>query len=163
MFSNITDVWNNDPVKEISKKISSGLFNHPNCNNEYQLLQKAKQEESNDKIDRKNNYYYLDDNDTYSISVASDYKSKYKTKTQLQCHESINHIVECKECYEKLQKKIVNRFDKKLDKIFLKNKLKKIQKSSYKKSQIWKNISVIVIGILIILLFLFLIIKSINN
>lgn len=184
MFSNITDAWSNDPVKEMTNKLSNAKFS-----------------ENDNKIVLKNNTSTIPD--INSISLASERASertfvplysdfdyspyapleKYSRRTNRparyeyetdvdekhnNCMYSIKHLKNCDQCYNRLKKLINDKIDKKFDEIMLDYKLKQIQNAttntqSTLTTQSGKEILLVVIGIVIALIIIFLIIKAIHK
>lgn len=177
MFSDITEVWNHDPVKEITNKISNGEFENRYDRN-YQL---------------KNNSINL--SDIESISLLSDKSNtenyhgyapaKFDRRTNFdifsesspinsKCSFSIRHLNKCDRCYSNLRQLINSKVNKKFDELLLENKLKQLRNQisiptviqqpvpylHYNNSS-WKETLIIMVGAIISIFIVFLIVKII--
>lgn len=142
MFSNINEAWGNDPVKEMTNKLSNGGFITPKGTsntknkealslsdiNSLSLISENTNASTNDsdfgpfapanftKNKKKHNNRYKLDSD----SDDSDYQD---TK----CAQSIKHLKNCNRCYDKLKDLINSKVNQKFDELILENKLKQLQ------------------------------------
>jgi hypothetical protein len=90
------------------------------------------------------------------------------------CDYSVRHLKKCDHCYGKLKKMVSSKVDKKFDELMLDTKMKQLHSMSLspqivqypdtprnKNSDSWKEILIIVVGIIIVIFFVFLIVKSV--
>ena len=147
MFSNITDAWKNDPIKEITDKITRQRYQPVNDDN-----------------------HKLNQRDIDSISLLSDltndlsytHNKTIKKNISDSSYELFNtddKPKNCDPCYYKIKKLIDDKINKKL--YILENKLvhaPPVRHSTQTDS--WKNTLIIVLGAIIIILIIFLIFRK---
>ena len=108
------------------------------------------------------------DREESSIFFDSDKKSR--------CSYSVKHLKKCNRCYIKLKKLINRKVTKKFDEIILDNKIKQIQSQSQfqpisqqqpiisnSMSDSWKQMMIMMIGIILLILIIFSVIKGFNR
>lgn len=119
---------------------------------------------------------YTDDSDTINSVNTSDFFNESK------CNHSMKHFKNCNRCCDKIKKLVNIQVNEKLDEIILDNKLKQLQtmpiqamplqqttgnincpasKDNSVTSDLWKNVLIITIGIIVVLILIFLIVKTI--
>jgi hypothetical protein len=181
MFSNISEAWSRDPVMEISSKISQGEFEHNRPQNNIFKI------DSNKDIDT--NSINLSANDISSdyLSYAPVKHSKNKSRYPIdkysdldsisellpsdtlltsRCNHCAKHLAKCNQCTRQIKKIINDRVNARLDQFILESRLKEIGKQQTVEqfhtpaNNQWNQPLMIAIGILIIVLLLFLIMKS---
>lgn len=149
MFSNITEAWGHDPVKEITNKIET--------NKKYP--QKNKYE--NDEISLDNPTISLTSN--FSSYAPADFDRFYKKSNYVS--DTDNKY----QNYKNLDRLIDNKINKRFDELLLDIKMKQLHDSQLMAQNPTKNndnstkdILIIVMGVLLALLIILLIFKSIN-
>lgn len=154
MFSSITEAWNHDPVKEMTKKINNKDEQvHTSENLSLSLTDESISlfSEQYKTPTVKQNYKLLS-NDSDTPFSNSD------------CKSSIQHLKKCLSCNNKLNTLIDKKVQNRIDKIMLDEKIKllDINKNTPKdnKSDMWKNPVLIVAVIVILILILFIIFRK---
>ncbi|AGC01903.1 hypothetical protein H012_gp559 [Acanthamoeba polyphaga moumouvirus] len=160
MFSNMTDIteaWDRDPVKGMTKKISDGIFDADRDKNKtiYKFKNDSKDLNSlslsdNYSLSSKNSLSFnpkLSLDSDISNVLPSNFNKRGGLKNNIlnlseiinsdssftengfntKCEHSIKHIKKCNKCYDQLKKIVDNKVIKKMDEIILDNKLKQIQ------------------------------------
>lgn len=123
MYSNISEVWGKDPVKEVTNKISSNNISYTPTNNS-----------------------------SISLNSDDYYKNIIKTPEKSTCEISLDHIQECDKCNNKLKKLIDHSVNRKINKIIDKKIQKKNKKYNFL-SETQKDILLIIFFLIIIILF----------
>ena len=154
MFSNITEAWNNDPVKEMTNKlINSDVFNFKEQGNKANQLRcpgmtKCEDTDNSRTDNSRMDSLSLSDNSISLLSensLNSDYSSfapvdfTYNRKAfssdasegNPQCSYSIRHLKKCGRCYHRLKKLIDRKIKKKFDDIMLDEKMRQIQSANH--------------------------------
>lgn len=151
MFSNISDAWDHDPVKEISNKLSNGSFK---TNTEYNKIFDFKNRNPGNKIMKSDDVLSL--SDVNSLKFISDdnsdcssfapinfnkYLKKFPGKSNKnnfneslensKCTYGVKHIKKCDKCYDQLKHFINTKVNKKFDELILENKMKQLQNTSH--------------------------------
>lgn len=154
MFSSITEAWNHDPVKEMTKKINNKDEQiHTSENLSLSLTDESislfSEQHKTPKIQQ--NYKLLSNESDISI-------------TNSDCKSSIIHFKKCMLCNNKLNALIDKKVQNKIDKILLDEKIKliDINKNNIKenKSDMWKNPIIIFAAIVILILIMFILFRK---
>ncbi|AYV85371.1 MAG: hypothetical protein Satyrvirus13_4 [Satyrvirus sp.] len=178
MFSNITEVWNNDPVKEMTDKLSKNtfrtkpqheIFNFKNKNvglSDAKSISLASENLTNTNSNSYSNSYIPENSVNFREQNLNKYLKKYQPKSynsesedDFKCDHNIKHLKKCKICYNKLKQFINSKINKKFDEIILDNKMKQLKNmvgtSNIYPEKIsnnnWKEILIIVAAIVIII------------
>lgn len=175
MFANIRDFEHNDPVKEISNKISKKEYS-----DDYQYDVNTSDDNSaislvSDANRYSDNYTGAYDNQIhYSHAPVNqpERKNRYLTKApysngQSKCDYSINHLDNCDRCYYRLDKLIEAKVNRKFEDLVLDQKMKKLQTSLENQPTIkyqtnWKDLLLFLLCLLVIILFIFLLAKNVT-
>jgi hypothetical protein len=187
MFSNIDEIWNNDPVKDISNRISKGEFD--NLSEQSKIFDFNKNISINlsdsdiESIGPLSNKYPITNNEYHHYAPAK-FDKYYKSKSDLdafsdlpinsnyRCTFSMKHLNKCKRCYSNLKQLINSKVNKKFDELLLENKLKQLRNTTITPTIVqqpvpylhygtssWKETLIIMIGAIIAIFIVFLIVK----
>ncbi len=155
MFSNITDAWNHDPVKEMTDKLSRGAFRnsshddeHPSTNDSRRNTRdviKTNLSEDNSLSLLSDNTLNFTDSDFGSFTPINFNKKQTKNRRpkhydsdtnssqttnssdDSDCSYSVKHLKKCTQCNDKIKKIISTKVNKKFDEMILDNKIKQLQ------------------------------------
>lgn len=192
MFSGINEAWNNDPVKDITRKLSSGSFSQPSDMAKAFNVKNTRNNLNDEKVKREHyESITLDDSENDEITDASislystcnsdntpyapvnvSYKHSHAKKST--CNFNHRHLSRCTECRNQLKKMINSNIKKRMSDILLELKLKELHmygsntnnNETHTNSIVndnWKEVAILVMGSIIALLVIYLIIKSINK
>jgi hypothetical protein len=164
MFSNINEVWNNDPVKAITDNLAKNDTANLSDSHSLHLLS----DEYN--INNYGSYAPVNfgkkdmkimDLEMMSEMISSPVNSK--------CFYSMKHLKKCDKCHYKLKALINSKVNKKFDEMILKSKMKQLQNATahtqpyVPKSDSWKETLIIVVGAIIAIFIIFILVKSLNK
>lgn len=171
MFSNITEAWNNDPVKEITNKLNNST------NETISLSDNTISISSNNSL--KNDLFPIDKD--YKI-LSKNNPIEYDTDKSIDLTDSIinqkkfdtnythnyKHLKKCDNCYNYIMNLIDTQINKRMNDIILNEKLKqlKLYENNSKNNIIshsWKDTLIIVSGIIIVIIVILLIFKTIKK
>lgn len=157
MFSNITDAWERDPVREITNKLTTGSYHMDNnpfrYKNEKNKINNSRIKKNDDSsISLSDNSIRLSDiGIDYSPYAPVDFGKKTKKKYSLntsdfntsdssessgmfgtntgssKCSFSTRHIKKCSGCHDRLKKMVNKKVTKKFDEMMLEYKMKQLQ------------------------------------
>lgn len=157
MFSGINEAWNNDPVKDITKRLSNGSFSRPsdmadaltvkknrnnindgriNNNQQKESYQNITLSDDDEITDASISLYSTCDTDTYTPFASVDIgKSGRKLlKKNSSCNFNHRHLKKCSECRTQLKRMINSNIEKRMKDILLEIKLKDLHMQTNKNS-----------------------------
>ena len=171
MFSNITEAWNNDPVKEITNKLKNNSTNETINLSDNTISISSDNSLKNDLFPIDKNYKILPKNSPIkytdkSIDLTDSIFSQENFDTN--CTHNYKHLKKCNGCYNYIMNLIDTKVNKRIDDIILNEKLKqlKLYENSSKNNIIshsWKDTLIIVSGIIIVIIVILLIFKTIKK
>jgi len=151
MFSNISDVWSHDPVKEMTEKIKKSKivekFDSTISLSDSNLLSKTKEE---------------------PFTPLQNRVSESPESTE-NCHKlDKNHLKKCEDCHHRIKKLVDRKVNDKLNNIVLDEKIKILNngKNNMDKkifSLSWKEIIIIIFIIIFIIIVIVVIIKLVDK
>lgn len=157
MFANINEIWNNDPVKETTKRLS---------NDSSKSTKKIQQP-----INLSDASLSLISENTSKTDIDSDFLSfaYNNNKNDSVCTHCTKHLSQCNICFAKISAKINDKINekvnKKFDEMLMEHKMKQLQNimntspNHNNLSNSWKEIFLIIIGIIIIIFIILLVLK----
>lgn len=110
-----------------------------------------------------------EDHLSYNRNRNTDIPEKY---TKSRCNYSINHLEQCDNCYNKMNRLIETKVNKKFDELMLQEKIKQLENSldaknsknyNKKSSESWKDTMIIILGAVIVIFMIFLIVRSLSG
>lgn len=137
MFSNIDEVWNNDPIKEINKKFKHNQDVTPyDSKNTNDFWSAKRNSQSYDPIslssDNFNSEMNSEMNSEYAPIDFSNYDKCKKKSLDLnhdnKCSFSIKHLSKCWDCKNKLKIIVDKKIKSRMDEIILNNKMDDLKK-----------------------------------
>lgn len=160
MFANISEAWDNDPVKEISNKISRTKCDEKHHNASTELVESIDPNDTIESIQlsstleyptfnryidgtkgkqfRSNIYNTLNNStrDGFDSHFEQHEFSTYPSESDEypgfdSCNYSLAHIKKCDRCYLNLKRLIQTKVNEKVDSIILDNKLRQLQQMNY--------------------------------
>ena len=153
MFSSINEVWNKDPVKEITHRLKKGEFQEPSEHiNSFNFK---------DKLSENNSLSLISENTISRIPKFSMESFMDTTDTSdSKCACNIRHLNKCPHCYRRLKKIMRDKIEKRRENLMANEKVKKIKSVVNKPDFPWAHIVLIALAIVIIILLIILLMKK---
>ncbi|MEM0354141.1 MAG: hypothetical protein QXW79_01030 [Thermoplasmata archaeon] len=183
MFSSIKEAWDHDPVKEISSKLSKGIFQNRDRYSEIFNLENKNSKEFGSRIsDTSENRSPIHSDFSLSLSDVDEKYASVNLSSRLSsdnfllggkngqfndafCTYVARHLKLCENCNNRLRKMISDKLRRKKDEIMLENLVKQLQEVTRihfvkgRKWELWRDMVMVVGGFIFIVLILLLIFK----
>ena len=152
MFSSINEVWNKDPVKEITQRLKKGEFQEPSEHtNSFNFKNKLSE----------NNSLSLISENTISRIPKFSMESFIDTDTpDSKCACNIRHLNKCPHCYRRLKQIMRDKIEKKREEMMIDKKMKKLKSVVAKPDFPWAHMILIALAIVITILLIILLLKK---